>query len=189
MDKFPVDENNLSFSDDDGDSLFITQSTFRNIDTQVVADAVDYFDTLGNAAVGDSPNVQNVDVNGIVNVEEFDWCDHKDVQYFNFDGQIDNGYEVNTQDDGYLVKSHADGNEIFIADSANSSDGYSTKPPELSSEILHGQPSTYDVSTVGCDLKRFGEAVSEEKLDENKFKRYAKIFRIFLLNFQTCQNS
>ena len=94
MDKFPVDENNLSFSDDDGDSLFITQSSFRDIDTQVAVDAADYFDTLGNVSVGDSPKVQMDELNGILNVQEFVWHEHKDMQYFDFTDQVDNGFNI-----------------------------------------------------------------------------------------------
>ena len=47
-----------------------------------------------------------------------------------------------------------------------------------------GLPPMYDLGSIGEDLKRFGSTVSEEKLDENKSKRHAKIFVKILLKIQ-----
>ena len=43
---FPVDEHNLSFSDEEAARLFITQSTFHNVDTQEADSVADFFDNL-----------------------------------------------------------------------------------------------------------------------------------------------
>ena len=43
MSDFPVDKGNLSFSDNECSSLFITQSSFNSISTQDLDDAVDFF--------------------------------------------------------------------------------------------------------------------------------------------------
>ena len=82
-----------------------------------------------------------------------------------------------------------DGNEFFVRDNSLSSNGHSTKTSVVNSEIVHDVPSTFDASSVGNDLKRFGEAVSDEKLDENKYKRYVKNFLKKLVNFQICHSS
>ena len=103
MAECPVDENNLSFSDDEYNSLFITQNSFRDVNTQDVVDAVDYFDTFGNFSSGDSPNVQKQDLDNVLDVQEYDWREHRDVQYFDFTGDHDNGCEVSTQDQGFIV--------------------------------------------------------------------------------------
>ena len=174
MDKFPVDENNLSFSDDDGNALFITQSSIRKVNTQDALDAADYFDTLGSVSCRDSPKVETDELNGILNVEEFDWRDHKDVQYFDFSEQVDNGYEVNTQDDGYVLRSNATGSEFFVHDGEKTLPSDSTESSAVSSQMSHGISAMYDAQSVGSDLERFGNAVSDEKLDESKAKRYVK---------------
>ena len=48
-----VDENNLSFSEDEYSSVFITQSTFHAVDTQDVVEMVDFLDNLRNFSCGD----------------------------------------------------------------------------------------------------------------------------------------
>ena len=137
----PVDANNLSFSDDEYSSLFITQSTFCAVDTQDVVEAVDFLDNLGNFSSGDSPKSEQHGEEHVQLVLEYDWREHKDIQYFNFCGDVDNGCDVTTSDTGYIVKSPADGSEIFVFDkdvkqnevlpgdsSTNSEVSYSTHP-------------------------------------------------------------
>ena len=155
----------LSFSDEDCSSLFITQSSFREINTQDAFVAADYLDTLGNVSSGDSPKLDN---DGLT-----DWCEHKDVQYFDFTGgEVDNGYDVCTQNEGFVLKSHEDGSVFFVGNCDNTSTGDITKSDIGNSTIVDGIPPMYDSALIGDDLKCFGNAVSEEKLDENKFKRY-----------------
>ena len=93
---FPVNELNVSFSDEDVSSLFITQSTFRDVDTQEVNEAADFFDNFEMMyllmIVG---MLRKVILYNLVIVPE-DWRDHKSVQYFNFSNDVDNGYEVST---------------------------------------------------------------------------------------------
>ena len=64
---FPVDECNLSFSKDKGmSSIFITQSTFMNVNIQQVSDAVDFLDNLGDVSVQDVPHVDEEEVKQII---------------------------------------------------------------------------------------------------------------------------
>ena len=185
----PVDEQNLSFSDDDYNSLFITQSSFRDVKTQDVVEAVDFMDSLGEFSVGDNSNVEKCDIADVSNVEEFDWCEHEDVQYFDFSGDVDNGYDVSTQDQGYILKSHSDGSEIFVYDSTVHSDGNFTGDTLKLDVISDVESTMYDPGTIGSDLKHFGPAVSEQKLDQNKSKRWVKIFIKILVNFHICHRA
>ena len=57
MFEFPVDEGNLSFSDDDSSNIFITQRTFQDVTTQEVDNAMDLFGLI-DAGVGDNSLVQ-----------------------------------------------------------------------------------------------------------------------------------
>ena len=100
-DEFPVNLRNLSFSDEKDNSFFTTQSIFHEVDTQEVVHAVDYLETLvhavdyletlENLSVGDSSEVQRKQLDKIKEVQEFDWRDHDDVQYFEFSNENDSG--------------------------------------------------------------------------------------------------
>ena len=171
----PVDENNLSFSDDEYDSMFLTQSTFRDVKTQDVVEAVEFMDNLGNFSCGDSPKVQQRDLEHVEDVQEFDWREHKDVQFFDFSNEVDNGCNVTSLKQGFIVKSHLDGSEIFVGDTSSKENCDSVGASSKESEVLHCTPLSYDVGTIGNDLKRFGPAVSEQKLDETKSKWWVKI--------------
>ena len=61
---------------------------------------------------------------------------------------------------------------FFVGNCDNTSTGDITKSDIGNSTIVDGIAPMYDSALIGDDLKRFGNAVSEEKLDENKFKRY-----------------
>ena len=64
--EYPFDEKNLSFSDDDASSLFITQSTFSNVNTQQVSNAVDFFDNFGgDMSCGDASEVASNDLKNL----------------------------------------------------------------------------------------------------------------------------
>ena len=53
--------------------------------------AVDYLETLENLSVRDSSEVQRKELDEIKEVQEFDWRDHEDVQYFDFSNENDSG--------------------------------------------------------------------------------------------------
>ena len=108
------------------------------------------------------------------NVQEFDWHEHRDVQFFDFSNDVDNGYEVTMQDQGFILKSHCDGREFFMGTTPNTNDCDSTGDGLKSGTNSDGVEPMYDPGTIGSDLKHFGDAVSEEKLDENKAKRSVK---------------
>ena len=95
-DEFPVNQRNLSFSDEKDNSFFTTQSIFHEVDTQEVVHAVDYLETLENLSVGDSSEVQRKQLDKIKEVQEFDWRDHEDVHYFDFSNENDS--EVSLQE-------------------------------------------------------------------------------------------
>ena len=161
---FPVDENNLSFSDDDVSSLFITQSTFHDISTQVVSEAVDFLDGLsGELSTGEVTNVMNKDSGELSE----DWCDHKSVQYFDFSHDVDNGYEVSTQE-LFILTCHYDGKQ-FVVNSKNELDVHDCDDGKLSGNVTGDVK--YDDSNIESDLKHFGDAVDQDTLDSIQCKR------------------
>ena len=163
---FPVDENNLSFSDDDASSLFITQSTFRDINTQEVSDAVEFFDNItGDMSCGDNSNVQKDDLADITIPE--DWRDHKSVHYFDFSNDIDNGYDVSSQEP-YVLTRHYDGKKFVVGDSS------SCEIDKADDSTVDGnvrQAVPYDVERISGDLKCFGDAIKDEELEAVRHKR------------------
>ena len=179
----PVDKGNLSFSDDEVNALFITQSSCNNVDTQDVVEAVSYLETLGSVSVSDSSKVQNKDFVDINVEDEVDWHEHKDVQYVDFTGDIDIGCEVSSQkSETFLVTRHRDGQQFFVGDSHATESSESTGNQ---STDLNDSGHDHDPQQVGSDLKRFGSAISDEKIEETKFKRLVEKLLKFFLNFQT----
>ena len=165
---FPVDEHNLSFSDEEAARLFITQSTFHNIDTQEAYSAADFFDNLSvDMQFGESLEVQNHDLANIAaSIENEDWREHNDVQYFDFSSDVDNGYSVSTQEPFVLTRHH-DGAKFVVGDkSLNDMSDEAKRYGEN-----HALPPVYDEQSVETDLKRFGQPVNDDELDANKRKR------------------
>ena len=109
MADFPVDEKNLSFSDDDEyQNLFIMQSSFKNVTTQEVEDAVGYFDGLGDVSLSDN-NLVTDELNKLSPKTER-MC-HK---VFDFSEDVDNSWSVSTQDANFLVTHNYDGQSFII---------------------------------------------------------------------------
>ena len=89
------------------------------------------------------------------------------MQYFNFSNDVDNGYEVSTQEP-FILTRHSDGKK-FVVGPGDKHDGIS--PSSGSVENESSTKPLYDEKTVGSDLARFGEAVGDVELDVNCCKR------------------
>ena len=87
---FPVDGNNLSFSDEEDNSIFIMQSTFLDVNTQQVDDAIDFFS--GDLAISKSLDVQDKDLNNILDEHDDEMCE----KVFDFLEDTDNGWSVSS---------------------------------------------------------------------------------------------
>ena len=111
MSDFPVDELNLSFSGDEYENLFITQSSFNNVTTQDVSDAVEYFNDLGEVSFGDSTNVESGDLSKLSPKTER-MCG----KVFDFSDDVDNSWSVSTQDFPIVVTRNSDGKQFLFGD-------------------------------------------------------------------------
>ena len=150
MAEFPVDENNLSFSDDEYQNLFITQSSFKNVSTQEVEDTVGYFDSLGDVSLSDNNSVRD-ELNKLSPKTE-EMC----RKVFDFSEDVDNGWSVSTQDANFLVTRNYDGQSFMV--------GGDTKHDESD-----GKNDVIIVNDeLEKDLKRFNSIVSDEDLDNSK---------------------
>ena len=163
---YPVDEGNLSFSDEDGSELFITQSTFRDISVEKNDENDDFFESVsGDVSSGDNPNVQQQDLANLVVPE--DWHEHKSLQFFDFSDQLDNGYEVSTQEPFVLTR-HYDGKKFVVGDGiAHDKVVSDVKSDSNKDEKI----PKYNEETVEADLKRFGQVVDDNELDMIRRKK------------------
>ena len=110
---FPIDKANLSFSgDQDATSLFITQSSFHNVDTLVVDNAAEYFEGLGDFKFGDESDQKAIELNSDMakEVSQDEMCN----QIFDFSDYVDNGYTVSTQDNPFIVTMKSDRKQFKV---------------------------------------------------------------------------
>ena len=159
---FPVDCGNLSFSDNDNDaaSLFITQSTFKDVSTQDVNDATDYIEGLGNVTLSEISGNEDKDIQKLA--KELQAAEHQDAMcshIFDFSNDVDNGYIVSTHDDPIIVTRKSDGKKIVVPKSGDSCDKSLAKVESI---------SNFDVE---LDIQCFKSIVSDEDLDGMELKR------------------
>ena len=150
MSNFPVDERNVSFSDDDDGAanLFITQSSFNNICIQDVDDAVDFFG-LGDISTGDNSASINAELGKLSQVSE-DMCD----SIFNFiSGEVDNGWKIENDCAPFKAIKHNTGEQVMVG----------------KDEINAGKN---DSTNLDQDLKHFSSIVSGDHVDSCKRKRF-----------------
>ena len=160
MADFRVDEANLSFSgDEDASSLFITQSSFSNISTQEVDEAVDFFGGLENVSFDD----KNDDKTGNVDTELASLSQKSEEmcrRVFDFtSGEKDNSWSVQNDVAPFIVTRNCDGQEFTVGNN------------EIN--VTDGQDHSYDVSDeLKQDMKCFSNIVSPGELDQSKRKRF-----------------
>ena len=132
MSDFPVDEGNLSFSDDECSSLFITQSSFNSISTQDVDDAVDFF---GVTDMSFSEN--DLKVTGHLSVlsqESEEMCEHM----FNFTpSETDNSWPVDNDCAPFKVTRNADGKHFTVGSNVNGTENVATDAIGNVTEVSH----------------------------------------------------
>ena len=154
-----VNELNLSFSGDEYDSMFITQSTFRDISTQDVEDADDFFSDLGEVVVTEHSAMERQDFENAVRSNQDEMCEW----IFDFKSDVDNGLSVSTQEDPIIVTRHSDGEKFEIGASKESDRNSSKFDNDGSKQVGNKQ--------MDVDLKRFSSVVSDAELDRSKYKR------------------
>ena len=170
---FPVDCGNLSFSDNDEDasSLFITQSTFRDINTQDVNEAAEFFDGLGDVSLSEVTESERNDLEKLSEEVAKQKQDEMCSRIFDFSDDIDNGYTVSTQDNPIIVTRKSDGMQVVVP--ANKSKG--TEPCSGKDEAVKFCPQE--------DLNRFKTIVSDSDIDAIKTKRYGNVYFIFAFRY------
>ena len=157
MSDFPVDKGNLSFSDDECSSLFITQSSFNSISTQDVDDAVDFFGVADMSFGGNDSKIT-----GELSVlsqksEEMCGC------VFDFmSGETDNSWSVDNDCAPFKVTRNADGKQFTVGSNVSGNENIASdgigNVTEVSDQLEH-------------DMKRFISIVSASELDKSKRKR------------------
>ena len=152
MEKFPVDDLNLSFSgDEEASQLFLTQSSFSEVSTQQVDDAISFLESLDNGfpqenAISLSPHA--------VEMTE---------REFNFrSGDADNGWSVTGDEAPFKVTRHSDG-EVFVVGQEKEK-----SVEEAYEEIQVIPPINRELES---HLKRFSSIVTAADLDASKYKR------------------
>ena len=162
----PVDEWNLSFSDDDDmASIFITQSSSRDVSTQQVNDAIEFLDGLEDGSLSELLVGEKNDLKEVIEQQRQDAMCEK---VFDFSDDYDNSYTVSTQDNPIIVTRKSDGKVFTVGNG---------KPQEAEHiiEINSALPAMYDAEH---DLKCFKSIVSNEELMAIKNKRF-----MFYLHF------
>ena len=93
---------------------------------------------------GESLEDQNRDLPNIAaSIENEDWGEHNNVQYFDFSSDVDNGYSVSTQEP-FVLTCHHDGAKFVVGDKSLN---------EMSDEAKrygenHTLPPVYDEKSV-----------------------------------------
>ena len=158
----PIDSENLSFSDEES-SIFLTQSSFRDVSTQDLSDAIELFGEEIN--VNEQLVVEDQDLNNVVSIQEVDE-EEMCAKVFDFSDEVDNGWSVSTQNDPHVVTRNRDGKQFLVGDSDHASDGMSSASQY---EDLHVLPNMSKELEQG--LKRFSTVVSAVESDESKRKQ------------------
>ena len=110
MADFPVDQLNLSFSEGECKNLFITQSTFRDINAQDVEDALEYFKDFSDVSFGELKGQEAIDLTKM-SQESNDMCD----KIFDFSDDHDNGWSVLNDNVPFIVTRKSDGKVFTVA--------------------------------------------------------------------------
>ena len=166
---FTVDELNLSFSGDEGENLFIMQSTFRNVSTQEVESAADFFLDMGDIIASDTNDAEKRDLNKLAMEAQSEMCE----QIFDFEGDTDNGWSVSTQSNPHIVTRHSDGKQFLVGDE------HSQKSQLDANVNVNVQQVKSD--EMEADLKRFSTVVSRDELELSKHKWSVWCFSINVL--------
>ena len=96
-----------------------------------------------------------------------DWREHKSVQFFDFCDQLDNGYEVSSQEP-FVLTQHYDGKKFVVGDGiAHDKIDSDVKIDSNKDENI----PKYNEETVEADLKCFGQVVDDTELDVIRRKR------------------
>ena len=141
----------ISSGDEEASQLFITQSSFREPDTQVLDEAVDEVGLI-DFDLSDVHTLNASDLQRIqgAKVDQFEMCE----KIFDFtEGGANNGWTVQSQtnpDEPYTVTRNRDGKQFVVGE------GFCEEIPELK--------NTTDEKAPPCpesDLKRFGDIVSD----------------------------
>ena len=142
-------------SDEDASQLFITQSSFREVETQEAEEAVDFFEGLGDVSVSDSSILTARDLAKLhsYNVDQNEMCS----KIFDFsEGPLNNGWTVQSQDnadDPFIVTRNNDGKQFVVGE------GFCEPIDE------------FPKSKVTTDDKRFESVVTDADVDRSKNKR------------------
>ena len=154
---FPVNESNLSFSDDDANALFITQSSFSDVKTQDVEEAVNFLGGLGDVSFGEIEDKSVIDVT-VLSQKSEEMCE----KIFDFAEDEDNCWSVSIQENPIIVTRNSDGKTFAVGPDGTKNnvcqeyENNSVLPP-ISRELER-------------DLKRFTTVVTAAELDESKNK-------------------
>ena len=166
---FPIDDGNLSFSGDEFEGgLFLTQSTFSDVNTQKVEDAVDFLGGLEDVELSELSQGGKEEVESAVIVDGNDpMCE----KVFDFGEEVDNGWTVSTQNDPIIVTRNHDGKK-FVVDTSDTKHDEGVKMPTF--EEMNPLPAIS--RELEADLKRFKSVVKAVDLENSKNKRYVNFY-------------
>ena len=164
MDVFPVDEGNLSFSFEDDDKLFLTQSSFSDVSTQDVEHAVDFLGGLEDSSLAEVTSNEVKEVEQLSQKSE-EMCG----RVFDFtEGEVDNGWSVASQSSQLVAIRHSDGKEVVVG----ADEGHPPKCEDFDVSKL-AMPLGEDLEK---DLQRFSSIVSVTDLMAWKRKQLVICF-------------
>ena len=156
----------MSFSDDDYGDMFITQSSFSNVDTQGVCDAVEYLEGIGTFNVSDNSASEQRDMQQFSDEVQNSMC----KKIFDFSEDVDNGWSVSTQNDPIIVTRNRDGKQFVINGADDTSAEQHKVNEEIDENLSKSQENVFD-KEIEADMKRFSSIVGATELDESKRKR------------------
>ena len=168
----------ISSGEEEASQLFITQNSFREPDTQDLDNAVDYLGGLDDFNFSDTHVLNASDLAKVndMNVNQFEMCE----KIFDFtEGGMNNGWTVQTQEaseDPFVVTRNSDGQQFVVGE------GFCEVIPEMKTDLKKDDRPSVPISLSQEDLKRFGNVVTDAKVDRSMNKRYLCIYIFQLLN-------
>ena len=158
MAHFPIDEGNLSFSDNEYGDIFLTQTPA--VDTQRAREASDFLANLDEFVLSPVSDNKVKDIEEVVEKSQSEMCE----KIFDFSDDVDNGWSVSTQDNPTIVTRNVDGKSFVMS---GNSDGHDKQVQQfMQNDVL-----PYREKELEEDLKRFSSVINSDDLDTVKRKR------------------
>ena len=114
MGDYPTDQLNLSFSGDECENLFVTESTFHEVNNQDVEDAVKYLNDFTDMSFGDCKALETIDLTNL-SQESGSLCG----KIFDFTDDHDNSWSVLNENAPFIVSRNSDGKVFTVLEMIN----------------------------------------------------------------------